>query len=327
LTLRRRDNKFYKQVHSQVLQDVLLRLDKACQAFFNKSAKFPKFKKPEKYNAFTYPQYGGFQIKNNRLVLSFIGAVRIRMHRIPVGTLKTCTIFRDVDQWYACLSSDDGIDFTERGSHENAVGVDLGLIRSIVLSTGEMIENPKHLKQSAHRLRKLQRSLDRKQKGSRNRAKARVKLAKAWRRVRNQRMDHVHKVTTKLAAKYDTVIFEALKINNMVKNHNLASAIMDATWSKLRLYTAYKVEGRGGRVILVNPNGTSQKCSGCGWVVQKDLSERIHQCPACNLVIDRDHNAALNILNLGLEQARAEAEPLLVRRISKFSLGSKKPAS
>ncbi|WP_374213694.1 RNA-guided endonuclease InsQ/TnpB family protein [Nitrososphaera viennensis] len=101
LTLRREDNKYYKQVHSQVLQDVLLRLDKAYQAFFNKLAKFPRFKKRRKYNSFTYPQYGGFQFKSNRLVLSFIGAIRIRMHQIPVGVLKTCTVIRDVDQWYA----------------------------------------------------------------------------------------------------------------------------------------------------------------------------------------------------------------------------------
>jgi putative transposase len=113
-----------------------------------------------------------------------------------------------------------------------------------------------------------------------------------------------------------------LNINNVVKNHNPASAIMDATWGKLRQMTAYKVEGRGGRVIVVNPNGTLQKCSGCGVVAETklDLSIRIFECHSCALVIDRDHNAAMNILKLGLERAHAETEPLLVQRqrISKF---------
>lgn len=165
LTLRRQNNKYYEQVHSQVLQDVLLRLDKAYQAFFNKIAKFPRFKKQGKYNSFTYPQYGGFQFKNNRLALSFIGAVRIRMHQIPVGTLKTCTVIRDVDQWYACITADDGIDFIEKKPIENAVGVDLGLTKSMVSSTGEIIENPKYLNQSVQWIKKAAKVTGEKAKG------------------------------------------------------------------------------------------------------------------------------------------------------------------
>jgi putative transposase len=140
-----------------------------------------------------------------------------------------------------------------------------------------------------------------------------------WRKVRRNRDDFVHKTSRKLAENYDTIVFEKLNINNMVKNHNLAAAIMDATWGKLRQMTAYKVERRGGQVIIVNPSGTSQKCSGCGVVVPKDLSVRTHECPSCKLVLDRDHNAAMNILKLGLEQAHVEKQPLLVKRISKFA--------
>jgi putative transposase len=120
-----------------------------------------------------------------------------------------------------------------------------------------------------------------------------------------------------LADRFGIVVFENLNIDNMVRNHSLAKAIMGATWYKLRQYTAYKVERRGGRVILINPSGTSQKCSRCGNVVKKDLSVRIHECK-CGLVLDRDHNAALNILKLGQELAHAETEPLLIRKISKF---------
>jgi putative transposase len=199
------------------------------------------------------------------------------------------------------------------------IGIDAGIENVLVFSTGETIENPRYLKQSIKRIKELQRSLSRKKKGSSNREKMRIQLAKTWRKVRNQRMDYDHKASTKLASAYDIIVFEDLKIKNLVKNHNLAQAIMDAAWGELRRFTAYKVKRRGGRVILVNPSGTSQKCSSCGVVVPKDLSVRIHACPSCGLVIDRDHNAALNILKLGLEQTHAETEPLLVRRISKFT--------
>jgi putative transposase len=320
LPLRKKDNKYYKQVHSQVLQDVLLRLDKAYQAFFKKIMKYPRFKKREKYNSFTYPQYGGFRIKDNKLVLSCIGAIKFKMHRIPVGTLKRCTVTRDVGQWYCCMTTDDGIESIEQKSIQNAVGVDRGIENLMALSTDEMVENPKHLIKSADKIKKLQKALSNKKVGSKNSEKARIHLAKAWRKVRHQRLDYCHKESTKLASRYDTIVFEDLRITNMVKNHRLASAILDATWGKLRRFSAYKVERRGGRCLVVNPSGTSQKCSGCGQVVPKDLHVRMHECPSCGLVLDRDHNAALNILKLGLEQALAEKQPLLVRqRISKFA--------
>ena len=137
----------------------------------------------------------------------------------------------------------------------------------------------------------------------------------------DQRLDLAHKVSADLASEYSTVVFEELHIPSMVKNHSLASAIMDASCGQLRRLTAYKVERRGGRVILVEPRGTSQRCSGCGEVVPKGLSERVHDCPNCKLVLDRDVNAARNVLAAGLEQARAEEQPLLVqrRRTSKFA--------
>lgn len=320
LTLRKQDNKYYQRVHSQVLQDVLLRLDKAYVAFFKKLTRYPKFKRCEKYNSFTYPQYGGFRLEGSTLRLGLIGKIKVRVHRPITGMMKTCTIIRDVEQWYCCISIEDAMEKPEKKLTENAVGIDLGLLNLVTLSTGEVIENPRRLKQGIERIKHLQRSLSRKKKGSRNRHKARIQLAKAWRTVRNQRTDYTHKVSRNLAGRYNTIIFEKLNVSNMVRNHNLAAAIMDATWSKLRSLTAYKAERNGGRALLVNPSGTSQKCSGCGAVVLKDLSVRMHECSGCGLVLDRDYNAALNILRLGLEQTYAETEPLLVsrQRISKF---------
>ncbi|MGI0049233.1 MAG: RNA-guided endonuclease InsQ/TnpB family protein, partial [Nitrososphaera sp.] len=144
LPLRKQDNKYLQQVHSQVLQDVLQRLDKAYQAFFKKISKYPKFKKNGKYNSFTYPQYGGFRIKDNKLVLSCMGAIKLKMHRMPLGTLKRCTIIRDVDQWYCCITTDDGIEKPSVAivvDTTEAVGIDVGLLNWLTLSDGKVIKN------------------------------------------------------------------------------------------------------------------------------------------------------------------------------------------
>ena len=312
--------KYLRAVHSQVLQDVVLRLDKTHHAFFMGLARRPRFKRKGRYNSFRYPQLGGFWVIGKTLRLSKIGSVKMKLHRPIEGMPKTCTIIRDIDQWYACISA--AVESKPIESREGEpVGVDLGVAKLATLSNGRIFENPRHLDNSITRLKTFQRGLSRTKRGSSNREKARVLLAKAWRKVRNQRLDLAHKVSADLASEYSTIVFEDLHIPSMVKNHSLASAITDASWGQLRRLTAYKAERRGGRVILVEPRGTSQKCSGCGEVVPKGLSERVHDCPNCGLVLDRDVNAARNILAAGLEQARAEEQPLLVqrRRISKFA--------
>ncbi|MGD0329372.1 MAG: transposase [Nitrososphaeria archaeon] len=320
LTAIRRSSKFLMEVHSQILQDVVFRLDKAYEAFYSGLSRYPKFKRKDRYNSFRYPQLGGFKVVDGKLRLSKIGLVKAKMHRQIEGTPKTCIVVRDIDQWYACISVETESPKPIEPQKGKPVGVDLGVVNLATLSNGRVFENPRHLDNSITRITSLQRRLSRKKKGSGNREKAKVLLAKAWRKVRNQRLDVAHKVSANLTSEYSTVIFEDLKIPNMVKNHNLASAIMDASWGQLRRLTVYKVERRGGRVRLVNPSGTSQKCSGCGVAVPKGLEERTHSCPNCSLVLDRDVNAARNILAAGLEQARVEELPLLVqrRRISKF---------
>ena len=316
----KKKEEYLKAVHSQVLQDVVLRLDKTYHAFFVGLARRPRFKRKGRYNSFRYPQLGGFRVIGKALRLSKIGSVKMKLHRPIEGMPKTCAIIRDIDQWYACISAEVESKPTESRGGE-PVGVDLGVVKLATLSDGRIFENPRYLDNSITRLKTLQRGLSRKKRGSSNREKVRVMLAKAWRKVRDQRLDLAHKVSAKLASEYSTVVFEDLHVPSMVKNHSLASAITDASWRQLRRLTAYKVERRGGRVILVEPRGTSQKCSGCGKVVPKGLKERTHSCPNCGLVLDRDVNAARNILAAGLEQARAEEQPLLVqrKRISKFA--------
>jgi putative transposase len=326
LTGKRQHDKYLKSVHSQVLQDVVLRLDKAYQAYHARLTRKPTFKRRDRYNSFTYPQLGGFKVVGQRLKLSMIGAVKVRMHRKIGGAPRTCTIIRDIDQWYACISAEVEPE-QELGEPRPAVGVDLGVQTLATLSDGATFPNLKALPKSVEKIKRLQQSLSRKKRNSKNRLKAKIALAKAWRKVRRQRDDVAHKVSHLLAEEYGTVVFEDLKIGRMVKNHSLASAILDATWGKLRQLTAYKAERRGRRVILVEPSGTSQVCSGCGEIVPKNLSVRTHICPRCGLVLDRDLNAARNILERGLERARAETEPLLVPivRISKFRRGDENP--
>ena len=265
------------------------------------------------------PIFGRFRIEGGRVIkLSTIGKVRVTLHRHVTGAIKRATVIRDIDQWFVALLVEEVPDVVRSG--DGKIGVDTGISNLVALSDGTLIDNPRFLNTSLERIKSLQRCLSHKKRGSSNREKAKLSLAKAWRQARRQRDDFAHKLSDQLTKENRVIIFEDLKIQNMVKNHSLASAIMDAAWGQLRRLTAYKAERRGGRVILVNPGGTSQKCSGCGEMVPKELSERVHDCPRCGLVMDRDVNAARNILERGLEQARVEAEPLLVqrRRISRF---------
>lgn len=321
LVTRKVNNKYMKSVHSQVLQDVNIRLDRAFTAWFRRLTMRPKFKRKGRYNSFTYPQQPSFGISGNRLRLSKIGQVKMKVHREIIGELKRCTVIREIDRWYAAFQ-------VEAQSARNVtidrppVGVDLGLVKLAVLSDETVFDNPRCIKHSVEKIETLQRSLSRKRPGSNNREKVRIGLAKVWRKVRNQRLDNSHKVSYNLAKNYSTIVFEDIHVPKIVKNNSLAEAIMDAAWGQLRSLTAYKAERSGGRVVLVNPRGTSQECSRCHGVVPKGLSVRMHRCPSCGLILERDANAAMNVLQRGLVQARAEAQPLPVvphRRISRFA--------
>lgn len=313
LVTRKVGNKYLKAVHSQVLQDVNLRLDKAFIAWFEGLTRRPRFKRRGSYNSFTYAQQPGFRLVGNRLGLSKIGPVKMKLHREIIGEPNRCTVIREIDRWYAAIQVEVPDIKVPCHNDKPPIGIDLGVINLAVLSDGTTFTNPHYLKQSVEKVKALQRSLSRKKPGSKNREKARFALAKAWRRVRNQRLDHTHKVSHHLANNHSIIVFEDLHVPKMVKNHNLAGAIMDAAWGQLRTLTAYKAERNSGRVILVDPRGTSQECSQCHVVVPKDLSTRVHRC-GCGLVLDRDVNAANIALQRGLERARAEEQPLLVRR-------------
>ena len=297
-----------QQVHSQVLQDVLKRLDKAYKNFFRRArekkegkrtkAGFPRFKNKDRYRSFTYPQ-SGFRLTNDckQIQLSKLGDIKLKYSRPVEGRIKTCTILKDVDQWFVILTCETEIIPFRNG--KPTVGIDVGLTSLAVLSDGTIIDNPRPLKHSEKKLAKEQRRLSRRTKGSCNRNKQKIIVAKVNRKIRRQRSDFLHKLSTKLVKNYGMIVFEDLNIKGMLKNHCLAKHIQDAAWNQLISLTQNKAESAGSEVRLVNPRGTSQECSNCGQIVKKKLSERIHNCPSCGIVMDRDLNASLNICRAG----------------------------
>ena len=315
----RKDEDIYlTQVHSQVLQDVLFRIEKAFTLFFvrlkaqNGKAGYPRYKSRNRYHSFTYPQQPGFTLTDKGLKLSKIGVIKIKLHRPIQGEIKTCTIKREVDRWYACFSCQ--VNCRNELIPQRAVGIDMGITHFAYFSNGEAINNPKYLIKSEERLKRTQRKLSEKQKSSKNRNKQRIKLSKIHRKIKDQRNDFLHKLSRKIVDSFGFIAIENLIISNMVRNHYLAKSITDAGWGQFTNYLCYKAEEAGSKVVKVNPINTSQICSRCGNFVPKSLSVKVHKCPHCGIVLDRDYNSALNILQRAVGQGLSEFTPLEVAR-------------
>ena len=274
-----------------------------------------RFKGERWFKTFTYNQ-AGFKLlpKNDKfglLHLSKIGDIPMRMHRPIEGIIKQVTIKHTPSgKWYAYIIVDNGSKEYEPIDIENAVGLDVGLEHYIVDSDGNEVENPRHLKQALKKLRREQRRLSKKEKGSNNREKQRIVVARQYERVQNQRNDFQHKLSREYVNNYDLIVTEKLQPSNMVKNRGLARSISDASWSSLNQKLAYKAENAGKLFVQVDPRNTSIDCSGCGELVPKSLSDRRHDCPYCGLSLSRDLNASINILNRGIEKVGQELPEL-----------------
>jgi putative transposase len=314
------ERRLLKLVHSQVLQNVQVRVDLAFKAFFRRvkageDPGYPRFKQFGRYDSMTYPQYGnGARLQGKRLILSKIGAVLINLHRPLEGRIKTVTLRRSsTGKWFVAFAVERPIQQSE-SVPEAAVGVDVGLEKFATLSTGETIDNPRFFRGDEGDLARAQRRLSEQPKGTPQRARRRKIVARIHERIANRRKNFAHQQSRKLVKGFGLIVFEDLSITRMIKNHCLAKSIADAAWNQLASYTQYKAEEAGRAYIEIDPRQTSQRCSRCGAVVKKDLSTRVHQCPHCGLEIDRDLNAAYNILRLGLQsQGRMlqEAQVLL----------------
>jgi len=290
----------YTVVHSQVLQDAVLRVERAFQAFFRRvksgeTAGYPRFQGRHRYHSFTYPQYdNGARLDNGFLVLSKIGRVAVRWSHPVEGTPKTVTISREADGWYAILScADVPVQLLPATGCET--GIDVGLKVFLVTADGDVIENPRVHRRGEKQLKKAQRRVSRRKQGSHRRRKAVGLLGRQHQTVKRQRADFHHKTALHLLRQYDTIYLEDLRVANMVQNRHLAKSISDAGWAQFRTILEAKAACAGRRVVAVPPAYTSQDCSGCGERVPKSLSVRTHVCTACGLVLDRDENAARNI--------------------------------
>ena len=321
----------YKNVHSQVLQDVVRRVDNSYKNFFRrvKSGKerpgFPRYKPRQRYDSIVYPQ-SGWKLEGTHLVLSKIGTVKVILsRRIPKNSkVKTVSIVRDrCGDWFVSFSLEIETNVKPVVGPvpvERAVGIDVGINKLAVLSNGTYFENPKFLKGMETRLKRLHRNVSRKVKGSNNRRKANVRLAKAYRKLARQRNDYLHKISRYLVDNFDLISFEDLKIKNVVRNGHLAKHILDGCWDMLCRFTSYKAEEAGKIAIKVESKNSTQECSVCGARHKLSLSERFLNCRHNNLdfLIDRDLNSGLNVrqrafVKLGWEPPEvklAESMPL-----------------
>ena len=289
------------QVFSQTAQSVIEQVDLAFEAFFRRAKSgekpgYPRFKGHGRYNSFLFKQFGyGARLDGRRLKLYGIGRVRVRWHRPIEGAIKTVRILHKAGRWYACFACEmsEPEPLPETGQ---AVGIDVGISALLTTSDGAKVAPPTFYRAGQRKLRVLQRRLARAKCGSHNRRKALRAVQRQQAHVANQRADFLHKLSTDLARNFDHIALEDLRIRNMVRNHHLSKSILDGGWSMFREMLTYKAESAGRQLAFVDPAHTSRTCSHCGQIFQAfDLSTRWVNC-ACGLSLDRDHNAAINIL-------------------------------
>jgi putative transposase len=294
------------EVFSQTLQNVQERVDLALKAFFRRvkageKPGYPRFRGKGWYDSFTYPQMG-FKLNNGKLYLSKIGDIKIRQHRPIEGRIKRLTVRRAATgKWFACFSVEQEDQPKPEWNDGSMVGIDVGLGSFATLSNGEKVANPRFFREEEKELARVQRKLSQAPKGSPERKKALRVVERIHERIANKRYEFAHKVSRDLVNRFGLIAFENLNIKGMMHNHNLAKSIGDVAWNMLVNITSYKAASAGSMVVLVDPRNTSKMCSRCGILVEKSLSDRVHDCPHCGLSLDRDWNAAINILRLGLQ--------------------------
>jgi len=304
-----------------VARDVLLRVDRAFRAFFRRvkagqKPGYPRFRAARRYDSITWTQ-GEAPIVNGLVRLCGVGHVRVLLHRPAPENIKTTTVKREAGRWFVVVVAEVADEsLTPIGA---SVGVDVGLATFATLSTGERVENPRHAAAASQKLRVACRSVARRTKGSQGRRKAVRLLQRALAHVRNQRRDFHHKVSRSLVNRFDLIAVEALNVKGLARAI-LAKSVHDAGWGQFLEMLTYKAESAGRQLIRVNPSGTSQRCAICGTEVRKTLAQRRHDCPACGVSLDRDHNAALNILGAGLALAAptwAEVRPSVAAEVGR----------
>jgi putative transposase len=296
----RKENPSAGQVHSHILQVVVVDLDKSFQAFFRRleageAPGYPRFKGSNRFDSFGLKEKGnGFKIDGRRLKISGIGRVRVRWHRPIEGKIKTVRIRRQAGKWSACFACE--VSEQDLPATGKAVGVDVGIHHLLATSENEVVENPRWYQVVQRKLRVVQRRVARRKMGGSNRRKAVLDLQRQQLHIANRRKDYLEKLSHHLIVNYDVIALEDLQIQGMVRNHHLSKSILDAGWGYLKKRLVSKAVDAGREVIFVNPAYTSKSCSSCGAGFENlTLADRWVDC-SCGLSLDRDVNAACNIL-------------------------------
>ena len=302
-------------VHSQVLQNVAVRIDLAFKAFYRRSKAgdvpgFPRFRGKFRYDSMTFPQCpSGCSVDGDQMILSKVGTIRIVQHRPLEGTPKTCTVRRSsTGKWYVTFSCEVP-DPTSLPTSALQVGIDVGLTSFATLSTGptgEPIDNPRFFRTDEKELAKVQRKFAKTQKGTAERRKRRKPVARVHERIAFRRENFANQTSRRIVNRFGFIAVEDLEVNRMVHNHCLAKSISDASWSLFFALLIFKAANAGRSLVTVNPAYTSQTCHRCGHRQKMPLSERIYRCECCQGEWGRDHNASLNILALGLQGVRGD---------------------
>ncbi len=295
------ETSWLSETYSQCLQQVCLNLGVAFNNFFEKRAKYPKFKSKHKKQSIQYPS--NVKIEGDCLKVPKIGLIYVKIHRPIQGQIKTVTIsMNSSGQYFASLLIDDGKDKIEPSSEGKAIGIDLGLKHFAITSDGSKYDNPKILRKHELNLKRKQQQLSRKKKGSNNRNKARRKVARVHLKITNCRSDFLHKLSRRIVDENQVIVCEDLNVKGMVKNHCLAKSVSDVGWGQFTTMLKYKSEQEGKIYLEVDRFFPSSKtCNNCLYQLDElSLDIREWQCPHCNTIHDRDINAACNIRDEGL---------------------------
>lgn len=282
-------------------QMAIIQLGRAFQNFFEKRARYPQFRRKGRDDRFALTS-DQFRVENKRIRLPKLGWVRMREALRFTGKILSASISRTADHWYASITVDIPEVPLPHAENGGAVGIDLGVTHLATLSTGETVAGPKALRTLLDRLRRLSRNLSRKVKGSRNRSKAKTKLARLHARIANVRADSLHQLSTAITRRFHTIGIEDLHVKGMLANRCMSRAIADMGFAELRRQLAYKAQQRGSQLVIVNRwYASSKTCSGCGHQLDVlDLGTRQWSCPACGALHDRDINAAINLKNMAV---------------------------